>query len=133
MGGKVEPIALILAALAAGAAKGVGETASAAVMDAYAALKNALRRRLAGKPAALDAVDNYAEDPDEWQSNLEIHLRKAGADTDPDVVAAASAVMQQVDPVGSGSGKYAVDLRGASGVQVGDRNVQKNYWNSSAR
>jgi hypothetical protein len=129
----VEPIALILAALAAGAVKGVGETASAAVTDAYAALKNALRRRLAGKPAALDAVDNYAEDPDEWRGNLEVHLRKAGADTDPDVVAAATAVMQQVDPDGSGSGKYLVDLRGASGVQVGDRNVQKNYWNPSSR
>jgi hypothetical protein len=129
----VEPITLILAALAAGAVKGVGETASAAVTDAYAALKNALRRRLAGKPAALDAVDNYAEDPDEWRGNLEVHLRKAGADTDPDVVAAATAVMQQVDPDGSGSGKYLVDLRGASGVQVGDRNVQKNYWNPSSR
>ena len=129
----MEPIALILAALAAGAVKGVGETASAAVTDAYAALKNALRRRLAGKPAALDAVDNYAEDPDEWRGNLEVHLRKAGADTDPDVVAAATAVMQQVDPDGSGSGKYLVDLRGASGVQVGDRNVQKNYWNPSSR
>jgi hypothetical protein len=124
----VEPIALILAALVAGAAKGVGETASAAVTDAYAALRNALRRRLAGKPAALDAVDNYVEDPEEWRSNLEIHLRKAAVDTDPDVVAAATTVMQQVDPVGSGSGKYVVDLRGASGVQVGDRNVQKNYW-----
>ena len=129
----MEPITLILAALAAGAVKGVGETASAAVTDAYAALKNALRRRLAGKPAALDAVDNYAEDPDEWRGNLEVHLRKAGADTDPDVVAAATAVMQQVDPDGSGSGKYLVDLRGASGVQVGDRNVQKNYWNPSSR
>jgi hypothetical protein len=41
--------------------------------------------------------------------------------------------MQQVDPDGSGSGKYLVDLRGASGVQVGDRNVQKNYWNPSSR
>lgn len=129
----MEPIALILAALAAGALKGVGETASAAVADAYAALKNALRRRLAGKPAALDAVENYAEDPDEWRGNLEVHLRKAGADTDPDVVAAATAVMQQVDPDGSGSGKYLVDLRGASGVQVGDRNVQKNYWSPSSR
>lgn len=129
----MEPIALILAALAAGALKGVGETASAAVADAYAALKNALRRRLAGKPAALDAVENYAEDPDEWRGNLEVHLRKAGADTDPDVVAAATAVMQQVDPDGSGSGKYLVDLRGASGVQVGDWNVQKNYWSPSSR
>ncbi len=129
----MEPIALILAALAAGAAKGAGETASAAVKDAYAALKNALRRRLTGKPAALDAVDNYTEDPEEWQGNLEIHLRKAGVDADPDVVAAATMVMQQVDPTGSGSGKYLVDLRGAAGVQVGDRNVQTNYWNHSLR
>jgi len=127
----VEPIALILAALAAGAAKGVGETASAAVMDAYAALKDALRRRLAGKPAALDAVDHYAEDPAEWRSNLEIHLRRAGADTDPAIVAAATAVMQDVDSARSGRGKYLVDLRGSSGVQVGDRNVQKNYWGTS--
>jgi hypothetical protein len=131
--GLVEPITLILAALTAGAARGAGETASKAVMDAYVTLRDALRRRLAGKPAALDAVDNFAEDPEEWRGNLEIHLRKAGAGTDPAVMTAAAEVMQHVDPVGTGGGKYLVDLRGSSGVQVGDKNVQRNYWGSTPR
>jgi hypothetical protein len=51
----------------------------------------------------------------------------AGADRDADLVAAAQALLRLVDA--AGAGKYAVDVRGAQGVQVGDRNRQDDVFN----
>ena len=47
----MDPITLIVTALAAGVAQGLQETASATVKDAYACLKALVRRRLGGIPA----------------------------------------------------------------------------------
>jgi hypothetical protein len=48
----MDPITLIVAALAAGAALGIKDTASSAVQDAYASLKAHAKKRLAGRPDA---------------------------------------------------------------------------------
>jgi hypothetical protein len=124
----MEPISLILAALLAGVVKGAGQSAANAVQDAYAGLRDALKRRLTGKPAAQDAVEQYVQDPEAWKGNLEVHLKQAGADQDQAIVDAAASVMRQVDPEGARAGKYNVNLAGAQGVQVGDANTQTNYF-----
>jgi hypothetical protein len=126
----MEPISLILAALLAGVVKGAGQAATSAVQDAYASLRDALKRRLAGKPAAQDAIEQYTSDPEAWKGNLEIHLRQAGADQDRAVLDAASSVMRLADPAGASAGKYSVNLAGAQGVQVGDHNQQSNVFNA---
>jgi hypothetical protein len=46
----VDPVTLVVTALAAGTGVGLQGTASAAVMDAYAGLKAAVRKRLSGRP-----------------------------------------------------------------------------------
>jgi hypothetical protein len=124
----MEPISLILAALLTGATKGAAEAAGSAVKDAYTALHDLLRRRLAAKPAAGTAIAEYPADPDNWGPALEAFLRQAGADRDEELVAAAEAVMEEADPDGARAGKYTVDLRGAQGVQVGDGNTQHNTF-----
>src|ERR1022692_3334394 len=130
---KMEPISLILAALLAGVVTGAGQSASSAVQDAYAGLRDALKRRLAAKPAAQDAVEQFTRDPDAWKGNLEVHLQQAGAGQDQAILEAAASVLRQVDPEGASTGKYVVDLRGAAGVQVGDDNAQTNYFGSQPR
>jgi hypothetical protein len=122
----MEPISLILAALLAGAVKGAGQAATEAVQDAYRGLREALKRRLAGKPAAEQAVEQYTESPDDWKSNLEVHLKQARADQDQAVLDAAALVLRAADPEGTATGKYVVNLAGAQGVQVGDHNEQYN-------
>jgi hypothetical protein len=125
----VEPISLILTALAAGAAKGSGESATSAVKDAYTGLRDALRRRFADKPAARSALEQYAAEPDDdWRATLETFLARAGADRDEAILAAAAAVMNGLDPEGARAGTYVVNLAGASGVQVGNQNTQTNYF-----
>jgi hypothetical protein len=129
---EMDPVSLILAALVTGVATGLatgpGESAAAAVRDAYRGLRDALKRRLAGRPAAEDAVEQYVADPEAWKGNLEVHLRQAGADEDRAVLDAASSVMRLADPAGAAAGKYAVNLAGAQGVQVGEGNTQTNYF-----
>jgi hypothetical protein len=49
----------------------------------------------------------------------------AGVQISPDdeLVTAAQAVLAQLDPIGTQTGKYIVDARGAQGVQIGDNNT----------
>lgn len=124
----MDPISLIVGALAAGAAAGLTDTAAGAVRDAYAGLRDLVRRRFTGRRVAQTALDEHERAPRVWQAPLSAELVAVGADTDAGIVAAAQRVMELVDEVGSASGKYLVDLRGAQGVQVGDRNTQTNTF-----
>ncbi|MGH3934182.1 MAG: hypothetical protein ACRDS1_04255 [Pseudonocardiaceae bacterium] len=126
----MDPISLIVAALAAGAAAGVTDTASTAVKDAYTGLRELVRRRLAGRAAAEVALAEHESAPEIWRAPLVAELDSAGAATDEAMVAAAQRVMAIVDEAGTRSGKYVVDLRGAQGVQVGDGNFQANSFSA---
>jgi hypothetical protein len=128
----MEPIPLIVGALAAGAVAGAQGTATEAVKDAYAGLKAVVQRRLKGHAAAETALEQHAKRPEQWDKALEAELVDAGADTDTEAIAAAQRLMGLLDAAGKQSGKYLVDVRSAQGVQVGDRNVQKNRWDGGA-
>jgi hypothetical protein len=127
----MDPITLIVTALAEGAALGVQDTASAMVQDAYASLKALVRRRLGGDPGAELVLTRHEQAPETWQAPLMAELARAGADGDGDLIAAAKALLDLAGGAG-GAGKYAVDARGAQGVQIGDRNRQDNVFNPPA-
>jgi hypothetical protein len=124
----MDPITLIVTALAAGAALGVQDTASAMVRDAYASLKALVRRRLGGDPGTEMVLARHEQAPETWQAPLKAELARTGADEDGDLIAAAKALL---DLVGE-AGKYTVDVRGAQGVQIGDHNRQDNVFNAPA-
>src|SRR5260370_11249440 len=75
----MDPIALIVTALAAGAALGVQDTAAAMVKDAYASLKALVRRRLGGDPGAEMVLARHEQAPETWQAPLMAELARAGA------------------------------------------------------
>ena len=127
----MDPITLIVTALAAGAALGVQDTASQLVKDAYASLKALVRRRLGSDPGAKMVLSRHEQAPQTWQAPLREELTRAGADGDDGLIAAAKALLDLVDGAG-GAGKYAVDVRGAQGVQIGDHNRQDNVFNAPA-
>jgi hypothetical protein len=123
----MDPITLIVTALAAGAALGVQDTASAMVKDAYASLKALARKRLGGDPGAELVLSRHEQGPEVWQAPLMAELARAGAAGDGDLIAAAKALLDMAGEAGA-AGKYTVDARGALGVQVGDRNRQDNVF-----
>lgn len=124
----MDPLSLIVGALAAGAAAGLTDTAAGAVKDAYASLQYLVRRRFSGRRVAQTALEEHEKAPQVWQAPLSAELAAVGADTDAQIIVAAQRVMALVDEAGSASGKYLVDLRGAQGVQVGDHNTQTNTF-----
>lgn len=126
----MDPITLIVTALAAGAALGVKDAASAAVKDAYSGLKALVKKRFSDRPTAELVLAKHEDAPQTWQAPLEAELTEAGADRDAELIAAAKALMALVDEAGSRAGKYSVDVHGAQGVQVGDHNAQHNVFNA---
>jgi len=126
----MDPITLIVTALAAGSALGLKDTASSAVKDAYAGLKALVRKKLAGRPDAEVVLARHEEAPETWQAPLMSELGEAGADRDRDLVAAAQALMSLVDEAGARTGKYTVDVRNAQGVQIGDHGRQDNVFHA---
>lgn len=124
----MDPISMIVGALAAGAASGLQDTTTGAVKDAYQSLRDRVSRRFAGRLVAETALAEHEKAPQVWAAPLSAELAAAGADTDAQIIAAAQRVMALIDEAGSRAGKYRVDLRGAQGVQVGDRNIQTNRF-----
>jgi len=124
----VDPVTLIVAALAAGASSALQDGASAAVKDAYARLKALVRKRFAARPKGELVLAEHEAAPQTWEAPLAAELSAAGADGDADLVAAAQALMSLVDEAGSRSGKYVVAVRDSQGVVVGDHATQTNTF-----
>ena len=126
----MDPVTLIVTALAAGAASALQDGASSAVKDAYARVKALVKKRFANRPKGELVLAEHQAAPQTWGAPLAAELSAAGADGDAELVAAAQALMNLVDEAGSRSGKYAVTVRDSQGVQVGDRNTQTNTFGS---
>jgi hypothetical protein len=124
----MDPVTLIVTALAAGAASALQDGAAAAVKDAYARLRAAVRKRLAGRPDGELVLARHEAAPQTWQAPLTAELSESGAGDDAGLTAAAQALMELLDAAGSQAGKYAVVVSGSQGVQVGDRNTQTNTF-----
>jgi RIP homotypic interaction motif len=124
----MDPISLIVTALAAGAVLGLRDTASAAVKDAYGSLKGLAGRRLAGRRDGELVLARHEEAPEAWERPLAVELTAARAADDAALVAAAQALMRLVDETGSRAGKYAVQVQESQGVQIGDHNAQHNTF-----
>jgi hypothetical protein len=124
----MDAVAVIETALAAGAGAGMKATATEAVKDAYAGLKALVLRRVKDTPAGEVAVIEHAKDPQTWSTPLSKTLTEAGAGTDQDLVAAAQRVLQLLDPDGTSTGKYTVNITAS-----GDRSVAAHTIHGGVR
>ena len=124
----MDPVTLIVTALAAGATSALQDGASSVVKDAYARVKALVMRRFANRPKGELVLAEHEAAPQVWEAPLAAELSAAGAEGDADLVAAAQALMSLIDEAGSRSGKYVVTVRDSQGVQVGDRNTQTNTF-----
>ena len=124
----MDPVTLIVTALAAGAASALQDGVSAAVKDAYARLKALVTKQFADRPKAELVLAEHEAAPQTWEAPLAAELSAVGAEGDTNLVAAAQALMNLVDEAGSQSGKYLITVHGSQGVQVGDNNTQTNTF-----
>jgi hypothetical protein len=131
----MDPVTLIVTALASGTSAGVLNTltddAREAVKSAYRRLHNLAKTRLVGHPDGEISLERYENAPQKWKAMLASELAEAGAAHDAELVEAAQTVMQIVDAVGAGAGKYSVSVGDSRAVQVGDGNQQFNIYSTA--
>jgi hypothetical protein len=105
----MDPVSIIVSALAAGALAGLKPTAEAAVKDAYAGLKALIQRKFArvdvtpveNKPESQAKRDSVAED-----------LKEAGADQDPEILDEATRLLELIEAHAPEAGEaIGVDLK----------------------
>jgi hypothetical protein len=126
----MDPITLILSALAAGAAAALQETVGQAVKDAYAGLKALIVRGFSDKPPAKTALDEYEKEPEVWKKPLEQALNETGASQDEKIIQAAQKLMELVDPKQAAAGKYIVQISGnVQGLVQGDNAKVEMHFN----
>ena len=116
----MEPVTLILTALAAGASAGaldslkddVKEKASAA----YTRLRDLAARRVSGRPHGELALAEYGAAPQKWESLLSAELTEAGAGTGTRPWWRPRGLsMELEDQAGAAAGKVCRDNHGLSG------------------
>lgn len=120
----MDPVSIVIGALAAGAAAGAQDTASASVKDGYLALKEVLKNRLKGRHAAEAALERHERAPEAWRSALEYELSEADICSEWDVLNSAAQLLSQLRAADSGGDIYSVDARKSSHNQIGRGNVQ---------
>ncbi len=97
----MDPVSLVLDALASGAARGVADSTGDAVGTAYSRLKRLITDRFVGNQSAEVALSEHAVDPDTWQAPLAKALAATGASTDESVLTAARQLMELLDAAGA--------------------------------
>ncbi|HBY96210.1 MAG: hypothetical protein M5U01_39685 [Ardenticatenaceae bacterium] len=124
----MDPVSLILAALVAGVAAGATDTASQAIKDGYAGLKDLIKKRLADKPQGEMVLAEYEKDPETWEKPLRKSLIETGADQDERIVRQAQQVLALINPQQAAQGKYNIQITHSSGFAIGD-NAQSHTYN----
>ena len=105
----MDPITLIVTALVQGAAK----AATDVVPDAYKGLRELLRKRFAGKPAAELVLEEHASDPQTYEAPLRKQLEQAALAEDAEVLTMARQLLAQLGAPAA----PAIDIgRGAKGI-----------------
>lgn len=94
----MDPLSLIVAALAAGAASAAKDTAGAAIRDGYQGLKALIQKRLAADPAAAVVLQEHEKDPDTYDAPLRKKLAEAALERDEEILQAARQVLVQATP-----------------------------------
>ena len=125
----MDPISLVIAALAAGAIAATKETAGTAVKDAYQGLKGLIKKKFAGETKAEMVLEEHTKDPETYEAPLKKKLAEVGIDRDEEIIKAAQELLKQENPEESKAGKYDVVFQGeVKGMQLGDRNTQTNKF-----
>jgi hypothetical protein len=124
----MEPVTLILTALAFAAPEFAKGALGEAGKDAYLGLKSLIQKRFAGNEEAENALKFHETKPQAYEPLLKDALQQAGVDKDADVVKQAKALLATVDPDGAAQGKYNITVSGGQGIQVGDGNTQTNNF-----
>ena len=127
----MDPVTLVVTALATGLITGVGEAAKTVVKDMYESLKARLIQKTEQNEnarAALTAVEKSPESTAR-QDVLKEELAKLELEKDAELIQLAKSILEQLDPKGVQAGKYNIIIHNAQGAIIGDANEVKQTFN----
>jgi hypothetical protein len=125
----MEPISLILAALAAGATSGAKDTAGKVIKDSYEGLKGLIKSKFAENEAAKVVLDEHEKDPETYEAPLKKKLSEAGVDKEDAILKAAQEILKQAKSEESMAAKFKTEFQAeVKGAQIGDGNTQENTF-----
>ena len=124
----MDPISLILSALATGAAK----TAGSVAQDAYNGLKALIKRKFdsQGKSGSVTILDKYEEKPEKTKPLLEDELIEAGVDKDEEIIKLAQKLLEKLSPQEAAEGRFNIQISGGKVqglTQQNTGNITQNY------
>lgn len=146
----MEPLTLILTALATGVAAGIQSTSSSAIKGAYEGLKALIKDKFAGNAVAETALDQHEKDPETWEKPLKKALADVQAEKDPTILQEAQKLLSLIQSTSHGAGvtvavigERAVGIGGnmsdsiiisgdSNTVQRGEHNINLKYTGSDA-
>jgi hypothetical protein len=108
----MEPITLILTALATGVAAGTASASESAIRDAYTGLKTLIQRRFAGKDKAQHVLEEYIDDPSTYEKPMAKQLQETGAAEDESIIRAAQILMATAKPDQAAQGAFNIKVKG---------------------
>ncbi len=122
----MDPVAVVVTALAAGASAGGSRAASADVRVAYKRLRAAVIASIGDEQLGADVFKDIERHPERTDVVLLkiLHGRRHLLETG--ILDFAERLIDLLDR--SGRVGYAIGVRGVSGVQVGDHNTQLNTF-----
>lgn len=111
----------IVAALSAGAASGITESGKKAIVDAYEALKNKLKKKFGEESKVVEAVRQLEEEPKSEGRKLVLAegVSATQAGKDPEISQAAEDLLNRVRTL-PGGGQYIA-------VAIGDHSVAAGH------
>lgn len=92
----MEPIEVILSALAAGAITGATDVAGSAIKDAYKALVNLVTKKFGSNKEAKSHLDNYLKDSETWEKPVKKAIQESKIDKDDQVIKLARELLKLV-------------------------------------
>jgi hypothetical protein len=118
----MEPIAIILTALVAGATAAAKDTAGTAVKDAYNGLKHLLKKKFEGDALAQAVVDAKPEDIDKAEGLLKTKITEFSVEKDTEILRAAKTLIDTLNSESSESviqgGSPDLNLKATAGRDV---------------
>lgn len=126
----MDPLVVILEALASGAVLVMAEKVDPAIKKAYETLKSLLRDKLKNSPRDQDDLEEYEKDPEQWKAPARRALNNAQVTSDPSIIQVAEQLLELINAQStSGGSKYNISNTGlVQGQTIGDRNqVTQNF------
>ena len=126
----MDPLSLILGALATGAASAIKDTTSKVIKDAYSGLKDLILKKAQSDPKVEAALVEYEKNRDIGEKKLAKLLRNYQVDLDSDIARAAEKLIQVIEINKPNPKVYNIQFDGeVKGVAIGDNAnvIMDNY------